>query len=173
MKRVLVPLDGTKDAEAALPFLEQVCSPGDSVVLLCVAKPENPERSGSRPGRRVRGAFAGPSGGVMGMVTPDVPVFAETKDQSVERQLSEAHDYLEGIASELRKSGLEVATQAMIDDKPAEAIVDMAKEVKPTFIAMLRRTHFGIGERLFGSVATQIVEAEVAPVLFVPSPKKP
>jgi nucleotide-binding universal stress UspA family protein len=42
--------------------------------------------------------------------------------------------------------------------------------MKPGFIAMLRRTHPGLAERIFGSVASNIVRADVAPVLFVPSP---
>ncbi|HLF76106.1 MAG TPA: universal stress protein [Dehalococcoidia bacterium] len=168
MKNVLVPLDGTKDAEAALPLLEQVCSSGDSIVLLSVQKPEDAQATGTVPGRRVRGGFAGPSGGVMGMVTPDVPVYDETKDQTLQRQIGETQDYLEGLAADLRRAGLDVKTEVRMDDHPAQAIVEYAKQMKPTFIAMLRRTHLGVGEILFGSVATQVIRSEVAPVLFVP-----
>jgi nucleotide-binding universal stress UspA family protein len=141
------------------------------VVLLSVKKPEEPERIGSRPGEAVAGGFAGPSGGVMGVVTPDVSLFRETKEQSLDRQLSEARDYLEGLAGGLRSAGFDVKTEVRTDDHPARIILEYAKEMKPTFIAMLRRTHFGLGELLFGSVATQVVQAEVAPVLFVPGAK--
>jgi nucleotide-binding universal stress UspA family protein len=168
MKRVLVPLDGTKNAEAVLPALKEICTPGDSILLLSVQKPEAPQRSGSAPGRRVRGGFAGPSGGVMGLVTPDVPVYSETADQALARQISEAKDYLEGLMDGLRREGFYVTAEVRTEDHPAKAILEYARQSKPTLIAMLRRTHLGAGERLLGSVATQVIEANIAPVLLAP-----
>jgi nucleotide-binding universal stress UspA family protein len=172
VKSALVPLDGTKNAEAALVFLETVFSPGDSVVLLAIRRPEAPERIGTAPGEAIAGGFAGPSGGVMGVVTPGAPVFAETSEQALERQTDEASDYLEGLAGRLRGAGLQVKTEVRTDTKTAEAIIDYAKVMKPTFIAMVRSTHQSVGERLFGSVARHIVQADVAPVLLVPGTGK-
>ena len=168
MKRVLVPLDGTENAEEALAWLEHLCAPGDLVVLLSVKRPENPERIGGVPGRVVTGGFAGPSGGVVGIATPDASVFAETTDQVSGRQLSEARDYLESLADGMRRPGLEVKTETLIADDPAEMVVRYARQMKPTFITVCRRTHFGISELVFGSATMQLLQAEVAPVLFVP-----
>jgi nucleotide-binding universal stress UspA family protein len=106
----------------------------------------------------------------MGVVTPDVPVYDETEDQALQRQISESQDYLEGLAASLRRAGLDVKTEVRTNDHPAQTIVEYAKQMKPTFIAMLRRTHISVGEVLFGSVATQVIQAEVAPVLFIPGP---
>ena len=106
MKHVLVPLDGSKSAEATLPWLEQIRSPGDTVVLLSVQKQERPERSAKRPGRAVRGSFSGPFGGLVGLVTPDISVFQETTEQGLDRQTSEARDYLESLAGSLRSAGM-------------------------------------------------------------------
>jgi nucleotide-binding universal stress UspA family protein len=171
MKRVLVPLDGSKDAEVALPFLGGILDKDDVVALLWVGKPEAPQRVGALPGKPARGGFSGPSGGVIGVATPDVSVFAETKDQTSERQIAEARDYLETLAETLRQAGIWVSTHALLDEHPADAVVEFARNMKPTFIAMLRRTKFGVGERLFGSAATRVIESEVAPVLFVPAPR--
>lgn len=168
MKSVLVPLDGTKSAEGALSLIPQACVPGDKVVLLTVRKLEGPDRTDAIPGRVIRGGFAGPSGGVMGVVRPDTSVFQETTDQAYERQFNEAHDYLEHLATNLRGAGYDVKTEVLFDNAPAKAIIAYAREMKPAFITLLRRTHFGLNELLFGSVATQIVEADVAPMLFVP-----
>jgi nucleotide-binding universal stress UspA family protein len=167
MKSILVPLDGTNTAERTLSFLEQVSNPGDKVVLLSVQKPEAPVKSGSLPGQVVRGGFA-PAGGVTGLVTPPTPVYRETDDQSFERQIHHAMDYLEGLAAPLRKTGLEIRTEVRLDEHPAEAIIAYARDMRPTFITMLRRTRFGLGELLFGNVATRVIESEVAPVLLVP-----
>jgi len=168
MKHVLVPLDGTKNAEGALPFLAELCQPGDRVVLLAVRTPERPSEVGTVPGQPVGGGFAGPSGGVVGLVTPDRPRYSETTEQTQQRQRSETADYLERLAKPLRASGVEVLTEVLLADRPAATIVDYARKARPTLIAMLRRTRLGLGERFFGSVATEVAEAEVAPVLFVP-----
>jgi len=166
MKRILVPLDGTKDAEAALTSVAELCDPDDEVVLLKVEKPEVAQRAGFRPSPILTEAIA--RGGVTGVNTLDVPVYAETGDQTVQRQLAEAHDYLEALAAALRERGHQVETEVLIDDHPDRAIVDYARHMRPAFIAMLRRTHPGVAELIFGGVASSVLKADVAPVLFVP-----
>jgi nucleotide-binding universal stress UspA family protein len=170
MKRVLIPLDGTKNAEAALAPLAEFCSPEDELTLLTVEKPEAPQRAGYRPSPVVTAAFTGPAGGAIGASAPDVPVYAETGDQALQRQLDESKDYLEGLAAGLRARGYRVDTEVLIDEHPDRAIVDYAREMKPAFIAMLRRTKPTVAELIFGSVAASVMRADVAPVLFVPPP---
>jgi nucleotide-binding universal stress UspA family protein len=168
MKRVLVPLDGTKNAEAAIPTLARLCEPGDEVVLLKVDRSESPQRGGYRPGVSVMQPIAGSAGAVPSVATPDVPFYVETGDQAIQRQLDEAKDYLEDLAGRLRATGQKVETVALISDNPDVAIIDYARAMKPSFIAMLRRTHPGFAEMILGSVATSVMRADVAPVLFVP-----
>ena len=94
-KQILVPLDGTNNAELALSWLEEICDQEDEFILLRAERPVGPRRTGSSPGRGVMpDAIVGPMGGAMSVVSPDVPKFAETKDQSVQEQLDEAKDYL-------------------------------------------------------------------------------
>ena len=138
------------------------------MTLLTVRKHETPRRVGSRPGQLVQGSAMGPSGGVVDMVTPDTSVFVETVAQVSERQLNEARDYLEHLAVGLHAAGFNVSTEVILSAGPSRAIIDYARTAKPTFIALLRRTHLGLGALFFGSVAKDVVEAEVAPVLFIP-----
>jgi nucleotide-binding universal stress UspA family protein len=105
-------------------------------------------------------------------MTPEVPVYAETAEQSVQGQIDETKDYLEGLAGVIRGKVHKVETVVLVEDKPDEAIIDFATKMHPTFIAMLRRSHPGIAEMLLGRVASKIVRSEVAPVLFVPTPSK-
>jgi nucleotide-binding universal stress UspA family protein len=170
MKRILVPLDGTKNAEAALQALTQFCEPGDEVVLVKVEKPGAPQRAGFRPSAPVVEAITGPNAGVASLSAPDVPFYVETRDQVIQRQIGETKDYLERLARDLRTTGHDVNTEVLISDKPAEAIVQYAREMRPAFIAMLRRTHPTVAELIFGSVASSVMKADVAPVLFVPPP---
>jgi nucleotide-binding universal stress UspA family protein len=100
-----------------------------------------------------------------------MPSYSETRDQSIQRQLDEANDYLGRIASGLRTKGYAVRIEAMVDDDIAGSIVKYAREMKPTFIVMLRTTSSAIGRRLFGSVASSVVNSDVAPVLLFPPAK--
>jgi nucleotide-binding universal stress UspA family protein len=176
MKSVLVPLDGTKNAEAALTFLEQICSPEDEFVLLMVEKPEATPVRGHAMGSTMTSSGVFPDGigvypdGAPGVAGPGLPIMAETRDQTMQRQVDERKDYLEGLASALRTKGHRVKTEVLLEDKPDEAIVEYARKTRPSFIAMLRRTHPGIRELIFGSIATSVVRADVAPVMFVPPP---
>jgi nucleotide-binding universal stress UspA family protein len=170
MKRVLVPLDGTKNAEAALAPLAELCGPEDEIILLTVEKREAPQRAGYQPSPVVTTAIAGAAAGAISASAPDVPVYVETGEQALQRQIDESRDYLESLAAGLRNRGHRVATEVLIDEHPDKAIVDYARETKPAFIAMLRRTKPTVAELIFGSVATSVMRADVAPVLFVPSP---
>jgi len=169
MKRVLVPLDGSKAAERAIALIEQVCVVGDAVVILSVKKHQEPERTGAVPGRVIKGGFAGPSGGVMAVVRPDTSVFEETKGQVHERESNEARDYLEHQAAGLRRAGIEVQTAVVFSESPTTAILAYAIAMKPTFIAIVHTDgHSGLGDRLRGSTTNQIINSQVAPVLVIP-----
>jgi nucleotide-binding universal stress UspA family protein len=166
-RHILVPLDGTKNAEASFAALEKICEPEDELTLLSVSKPEHRARTGYRPGRLLVGPATGSTGGYGG-ITPDVPRYADRGYQVWQRQADESKDYLEGLAEVLRAHGFQVQTEVLVDENPDNAIVEYARTHKPTFIAMLRRTHPGLSEMLFGSIASSVVRADVAPVLFVP-----
>jgi nucleotide-binding universal stress UspA family protein len=168
MKRILVPIDGTRHAETALKTLTEFCESDDEIVLLKVEKRHAPQRAGYLPSPVLNDAIVGPAGSMARAGTVDVPVYAETGDQAIQRQFDEAKDYLEGLADDVREDGFKVDTEVLIDEHPARAIVDYAREMKPAFIAMLRRTTFAIPELIFGSVASNVMRADVAPVLFIP-----
>lgn len=171
MKRILVPLDGTKNAECALAALEQILGPEDEFVLLAVRKPEEPLRKGYGPGVvAAAGVIVGPGGGMIG-AGPDLPVYAETTDQALQSQVAESKDYLERLAAGLRDDGYTVETEVLIDENPDRAIIEYARKMQPTFIAMCRRTSTGLREFIFGSTASSIARADVSPVLFLPLSK--
>jgi nucleotide-binding universal stress UspA family protein len=168
-RRVLVPLDRTDKAEMALKALPDLCDKGDEVILLSIAEQAQPLQRGTRPGRIVRAQVIGPAGGVAGAARPDFPVYAETADQAMQRQLDEMEDYMRPKSRELESQGFQVSMAFEISDDPARAIVDVARHVKPSFIMMVRTTHPGVGQRVFGTVAQHVIREEVAPVMILPA----
>ena len=169
-RRVLLPLDRTNKSEEALKALPGLCDKGDEIILLSIAEEERTPQRGMRPGRVVRGgSVGGPAGGVAGVARPDLPVYAETHDQTTQRQLDEMESYMTPKARALESQGFIVAMAFEISEDPARAIVEVAKQTKPNYIVMMRTTHPGIGQRVFGTVAQQVIRADVAPVVILPA----
>src|SRR3970040_1969102 len=103
MRRILVPLDGTGAAEAAVKEIEAICEPGDEVVLISVSPPTEPGARGSRPGKVVSTGTIAP-GIIGGAPGPDRPVAAETATQAAQRPAGEVEGQLEGRASPLART---------------------------------------------------------------------
>jgi nucleotide-binding universal stress UspA family protein len=170
-KRAVVPLDRSNTAEVALQAIPKLLDPEDEVVLISIAEPKARVQRGMRPGRIVHGAVMGPSGGgVVEARRPDFPVYAETGDQAIQSQLDELQDYLQAKASDLKKMGFpNVNIFVEISQDPAGTIADLARRVDPTFIVMVRTTHPGVGERVFGTVAQHLIREDIAPVVILPA----
>ena len=166
-RRILIPVDGTRQEGMAPSCLEEMFDCLDHLVLLTVAKEQRPARSGFLPGRAVPEVITG-SATPVGAVLPDTPVYRETTDQASQREKSELEDYLCRLAEGLRERGFEVQTEVLLEDDPAEAIVEYARKTKPTMIVMLLHAHNHLGDVVFGSVAQEVAKAEVAPIAFVP-----
>lgn len=166
---VLIPLDRSARAESALDWVPAVCGEGDELILLSIAEPEKPLQRGMRPGRIVRANVGGPIGGVASVSRPDFPIYRETSDQTFQRQIDEMMNYLRPLAASLERQGYVVTTAVEVNESPAEAIIDVARRAKPAFIMITRTSRPGIGERLFGTAAQQVIREDVAPVLILPA----
>src|SRR5690554_5764115 len=151
-KRILLPLDGSRRADAVLAHLPAVCEPGDEVMLLSVARPGSRQQVGTRPTRAVT-SWANSAGAVRLVTGGDTPVF-ETKEQARERQVVTLTSYLNAYADEVQARGYSVHIQPLIDKDPAGAIIEFAQTYRPDLILMARRTLDP--RRLFGSVSRRV-----------------
>jgi nucleotide-binding universal stress UspA family protein len=138
-QRILVPLDGSKLAEQALPHAavhaEQV---GAEVVLLKVLGPlPEPSMAGRGPVLRAEEASA---------------------------RLAEA--YLEGVAVGLREQGIPVQIET-VEGKPYVKIIRFAEEKEIDLIVMSTRGHSGLSRWLLGSVTDRVVRGTTVPLLLV------
>jgi nucleotide-binding universal stress UspA family protein len=138
-KRILVPLDGSKLAEQALPHATIHAQQfGAEIVLL-----------------KVLGPLPAPS-----MAGPGVVRSAEAATAQL------ALDYLEGIAAGLRGQGLLTQT-ATTEGKPYVEIIRFAEENEIDLIVMSTRGHSGLSRWLLGSVADRIARGATVPLLLV------
>ncbi len=139
-KRILVPLDGSENAQKVLPVVvgEATCHQA-TVVLLRVIPP-------------MRYSL---------MMTP--AILAQINQQATELGQS----YLNEIAERLRAEGLEVETEIR-SGPPAQSILDFAEGTGCDLIVIGSHGETGAIRWRFGSVANKIVRTETSmPVLVV------
>jgi len=140
-KTILIPLDGSKLAEAALPA--------------AVAIAKNAHAEGKL---------------VLMRVAPDLWLDdAVTPDQLEEFQAKVWHDcqkYLDEVAGDLRKDDLDVVTRVASGDR-ADQILAAAQTAHAHLIAMATHGRSGLPRLMLGSVADKVVHRATMPVLLI------
>jgi len=141
--KILVPLDGSKRAEAILSHVEELAlNCGKEVILMRVVEPvyiESVHRS-------------------------DMTIYQKMVNQKVK----EAKDYLVALKGEFREKGIEAhvhITQGPI----AEAIITTAQSQDVDLIALASHGRGGLSQLFYGSVAVGVLHRTDRPLLIVRS----
>ncbi|MDP2729333.1 MAG: universal stress protein [Dehalococcoidales bacterium] len=144
--RILVPLDGSDDGEAPLPYIKEITRKLESeVVLLQVVA----------PGQHVHTV-----GGL------DYILFPEDE---VERTIAEARQYLEQAGKELADTKVTLKSEVKTGNA-AQEIIDFADEANICLVAISTHEHSGAGRWTLGNVAHKILQAGHTSVLQVRAP---
>jgi nucleotide-binding universal stress UspA family protein len=176
-KKVVVPLDGSKLAETALPHLEEIakgCSIPEIMLISVTEKitgaissnqvfekfvPENPA---GEPLAHVGTSF----GVVYASGKPGAQKIATTMGKMAKT----AGDYLCKVADGLGNKGFNV-TATVIIGNPAEEIIKYADAECADLIIMASRGKSGFSRWDMGNIADKVIKATSIPVLLVkPSP---
>ena len=157
VKKLVVGLDGSPLAEAALPYAEVFARANQAaVVLVRVARvgempeepPEEPVPSAA-PATRTRPA--------------DI-----SRESTVEqREVYEAERYLHAVAERLRSEGLVTETVVAVGE-PAIVLVEEAQTRQAEVLILSTHGRSGFGRWIYGSVADQVMRRSSVPVLLVP-----
>jgi nucleotide-binding universal stress UspA family protein len=146
-KKILVPLDGSKLAECALPHVEELakgCGTG-KVILVSVTE-------------RVQGYRA--------FEDPSQPLGEQLAPEAVGKKEKQAQRYLGRIAKGMEAKGIKVDTDVLLGD-PAEEIVIYAKHPGCDLIVMSSHGRSGLSRWTHGSVADRVFRGSPVPVLMV------
>ena len=151
-ERILIPLDGSKTGEAALPFVEDLVSKLSpklkvEVTLLQVVT--------SLTHYVVAGEVAAP-----------VP-YTERELELIKQKSTE---YLDKIREGLTSKGAVVKTKVGIGNAAGE-ILKAAEETSADLIAMSTQGRSGLRRLAFGSVTAKVIRESNVPVLTVRAPK--
>ena len=143
--RILVPLDGSELAECALEHVRAIAQglQVDKVVLLRVLEPH------------------------LSLLTPHDDTAVRRAREAADKLEADARGYLNKVAGNLKKDGLPVETELVVNGEPAAKIIESAKEDEATLIIISTHGRSGVSSWLFGSVAERVVRHSPVPVLMV------
>jgi nucleotide-binding universal stress UspA family protein len=150
IKKILVPLDGSKLAECALPYVEEIASKMgvDEVDLVSVTE-------------RVQG--------FMPIEDPSQPLGQYLRPEAVGKMERQAKKYLDRIAKGLEAKGIKVVKEVLLGN-PAEEITIYAETKGSDLIIMASHGRGGLSKWAHGSVADRVFRAACMPVLMVRAP---
>jgi nucleotide-binding universal stress UspA family protein len=141
---ILVPLDGSKRAEAILPHLEELARRYEAkVIFLQVIEPVLP----------VRG--------------PEI-VDLKQYEAAFEEQTKQVEVYLNALKGEFRKKGIE-ARILTAQGPVVEAIINAAQRENVDLIAIASHGRSGISRVFYGSVAAGVLHRVDRPLLLIRS----
>lgn len=141
--KILVPLDGSRRAEAILPHVENLASCyGAEVILLHVLEPTPI---------------------IVGPYDAQALVF---EPEQMESRRAEMDDYLAEIEGNLNKK--EITSRRLVIPGPVvETIIETAVENEADLIAMASHGRSGLARVFYGSVAAGILQKVDRPLLLV------
>lgn len=144
VKHVILPLDGSKRAEAAIPHAKAVAKAYDAeiVIVRAVSMPSAAYVSGPYP-------------------------YPHSYYDDLRADLMEnAEAYLKGVSARVKRGGYSVRSVGL-HGGASEQIVDIAKGEKDAIVVMTTRGHTGFQRWVLGSVADAVVHSATVPVLLV------
>jgi nucleotide-binding universal stress UspA family protein len=142
-KTILVPLDGSKRAEAILPHVEDLAGRYDAtLILLCVVEP-------------------------VSLAIGYEPTYVVLRD-GFERRTQEAESYLAGLQGEFREKGIQAQT-SVVNGSVVDAIIKAAEHEGADLIALASHGRSGLSQVFYGSVAAGVLHRIDRPLLLIRS----
>jgi hypothetical protein len=167
LKRILLILDGTDQLESALAEVQHICDPGDKLTVLAVAEKPGAEVLGMAPRDIYPEPLTGPGGSVAARIAPDAPVLEATADTE-SRVAGELRDALDARVAKLDKDGVDIWTQAIVRDEPAEAVAEYARASGFAEVAVSRKSLDRLHELLTDKDGSDVLDGSIAPVILLP-----
>lgn len=176
-KKVVVPLDGSDLAEAALPHLQQVAASGiiKEIVLISVTEPIKGSISKKivPPVITHRNILDTPDTGITllgnateGLLWAGNPGNLKDLPASMGKMAATAFKYLQNKAEELEEKGIQ-ANVAVLVGSPAIEILRYVKNEKADLIMMASRGKSGFSQWDMGNIAEKIIRAAEIPVMLI------
>ena len=141
-RRLLIPLDGSQRAECVLPQAATLARAHQAQIMLAyvVQRPDMPRR------------------------TPPTPEDIELADQVVERNRTEAVEYLEQVKSRLPG---EVDTRVLVSEHVFSTLTELADQERIDLVFLSAHGYSGQTRWLYGSLVISFIVYGATPLLIV------
>ncbi|MFC2005246.1 universal stress protein [Chloroflexota bacterium] len=152
-EKILLPLDGSRVGEAALPIVEELITkllPGEKVEVTLI---------------QVLSSLSHYV--IAGEETARVPY----TPQEIEQMKKQASQYLRKAGEPLKEAGATTKTRVAVGHA-ADEIINTADEINADIIAMSSHGRSGLSRWAFGSVTDRVLRGGSRPVLVVKAPKE-
>ncbi|MBZ0293515.1 MAG: universal stress protein [Anaerolineae bacterium] len=160
-KHILVPLDQSELAEAALSYASKLVDENGQITLLSAVEP-----SGFFVGAAAPATATGTSS--TGMSQPGMPPVVVTAGDEPRDRHQAVTDYLKQVALRLQTPKYDV-DYTVPDGSPADAIIDAVKSMNVDLVVMSTHGRSGVGRWLMGSVTQKVLGAAPCPVMAIPN----
>jgi nucleotide-binding universal stress UspA family protein len=176
--KVVVPLDGSKLAETALPHVEEIargCSIPEillvSVTERIKARVRQDQIFESPPGKGVDTSIHIEAGGQAGVLFTTPSPGIQEIPIGLGKMAKTAYDYLCKVSRQLEDKGFRNRIN-ILAGKPAEEIIRFAEEQGADLIIMASRGKGGLNRWDMSNIADRVIKTAKAPVLLVkPGPE--
>lgn len=143
-KKILVPLDGSKRAEAILPHVKNLALCFKAKVIFFIAiEPEH-------------------------FIEHDEISYTATYEERRDHQIKETESYLASLLEQFREEGIKV--QTLIGDGPVvKTILDAAKSESADLLAMASHGRSALSRTFYGSISAGVLQRIDRPLLLIRS----
>jgi len=150
-EKIMVPLDGSKESEAVLPYVEGLVAKIKSDIrLLNVVE-------------LLYHVYAYPAAAGYG---GDGIVRVPFNPEEMKSYKETGEKYIKGISSKLKEKGFNNSAGVRVG-VPGDEIIEAEKEIKPELIIMSTHGHSGFGRWEHGSITDKVLHAGTTPLLLV------
>lgn len=149
--RVFVPLDGSANAESAIPTAVKLAKAHESELLLCHVSPEP----------------------VLTEIGPADAETASLRDRIARHNERVGQTYLDRVGSRLRDCGLSVSTRLLVDRDARRSLVGAVAREGADIVVMASHGRSGHADVTEGDVAGFILDRSPVPVLVTRQPRRP
>ena len=163
-KKIIVPCDGSELAQdAVFPHVEDLAKATDAEVVIVRVVPVPVGRSGT--------AFRA-GAPEMPISLPETPEDARVarhpifKDQEIASAEAEARHSVARAEAMMHEKGISARAEVLLG-RPADEIIEYAKEQNADLIVMCSHGRSGIGRWVFGSVTDKVLRGAETPVLII------
>ena len=143
-KKILVPLDGSKRADAILPHVKNLalCFKAKIIFFIVIERRH--------------------------FIEYDEAIWIREHDEERDQQIKETKSYLDSLQKQFREEGIKVKT--LIGYGPVvKAILDVAKKESADLLAMASHGRSGLPGTFYGSISAGVLQRIDRPMLLIRS----